>query len=127
VEIGVPAGIVALLEKEGKPIPPPAIGAALIDTGAAGCVIDSAAAESLGLMPVDMVEILGVSAPERRPTYAVRFSFPELGGVIYEPETAISSGHLLQKQGLIALIGRDLLQHTVLVYNGKLGTITLAW
>lgn len=29
--------------------------------------------------------------------------------------------------GLIALIGRDLLEHTVFVYNGTEGTFTLAF
>lgn len=126
VEIGVPAGAANILKTLGVEIPVPAVGPALIDTGAGVCVIDESAARQLHLQPVGTVPVVGVSALEQRPTYAVRFAFPELG-LWFEPELATSSDHLLQKQGIVALIGRDLLQHTVLIYNGRLGAITIAW
>jgi hypothetical protein len=37
----------------------------------------------------------------------------------------MSIGAPLAAQGLIALIGRDLLQHCTLIYNGHLGQISL--
>jgi hypothetical protein len=127
VEIGIPPQVANALTKQGAPLPQSVVGTALLDTGAAGCVIDEDAAQKLALQPVGAVRVAGVGAPEIRPSYAVRLYFPELMNNWFEPEVVTSSDHLLGKQGILALIGRDFLRHTVLVYNGKLGTITLAW
>lgn len=63
VEIGVPARIAQLLKDKGMEVPAPTSGPALVDTGAAGCVIDSAAASQLNLQQVGSVQVMGVSAP----------------------------------------------------------------
>lgn len=48
----------------------------------------------------------------------------ELSGLPINIEAPRALGAALKAQGLLLLIGRDVLQHTTLVYNGLAGEIT---
>ena len=102
----------------------PVQGIALIDTGAGSTCVDIDCAEKAG-MPVRGVGHMSSASHE-----AVRT--PLFAGVVQLPginlEGAVLMGaRLLQSQGLIALIGRDMLAHCLFVYDGKEGSYKLAW
>jgi len=114
------------LREEGKPIPKPISVRALIDTGASGSVVKSEIAEKLGLTPIGVVQIkTPLSKSEKGDEcyqYSMRMGMPEhqltYNGVF------VASG--LAGQNIGALIGRDMLQHGILIYLGKENQFTLS-
>lgn len=127
VVISVPAGIAAALTAAGQPIPSPRAGDALIDTGASITSVEVLDLQALNLQPVNQVPIFtpGQSAPTTHLIYPCQMEFP---GTPIPPlqMNAVIGGHL-RAQGIIALIGRDILRSCQLVYNGVDGFWTLAF
>ncbi|MDE3068108.1 MAG: hypothetical protein KGJ60_11230 [Verrucomicrobiota bacterium] len=122
VTISLADPIAAELVKQGKPVPPPVQGLALIDTGAGSC-IDEAAAQKLQLPVVNVVNMASAShASANANVYPAKLQITGLPMTFNAP---MCIGAPLAVQGLIALIGRDLLQHCTLIYNGNLGQISL--
>jgi predicted aspartyl protease len=113
------------LVKLGKPVPPPVDGHALIDTGAGSTCIDEEAAKSLNLSVIDVVSMASAShAATKANVYPAKLEILGLPQpIVINASRAI--GAPLKVQGLIALIGRDVLQHCTLIYNGGIGSITL--
>jgi predicted aspartyl protease len=102
----------------------PIKGYALIDTGASDTCIDDSVARRLGLPVVDVVNVSSAShASTLQSVYPIKIAI-EGFSVSIEAPTAI--GAALSSQGLIALIGRDLLQYCTLFYNGVSGELTLS-
>jgi len=112
-----------VLAEKGKTIPSKQ-GLALIDTGASQCAIDEQIARELGLPVVDVGK-MGSASHEEHPCnlYPVQFSIgPAL--VFQAPRTM---GAVLAAKGYIAIIGRDVLRHCVLICNGPVGQVTLSF
>lgn len=124
VEVHVPKALEQLLIQQGSPVPAPARGKALIDTGASISAVDNSIITSLGVQPVGVIPVHTPSGSTQQSQYPVRFSFPGSGLPDLSVQQAI--GSILQAQGIIALIGRDALASVILVYNGPGGNITLA-
>ena len=125
VQIDVPDDLAAVLVRDGKPVPPPQAGTALIDTGASFTAVEEVSLKALGLVPVGTNPIWTPSGPKDHPIYACKISFP---GTPIQPLTFNAVvGCQLQGFGHQALIGRDILQYFLLVYNGVEGTWTLAF
>lgn len=124
VEIGIPSKLAEVLEKAGKPIPPPHPGLALLDTGASISGVDRAILQALGVPPVSTTKVVTPSGEEEQFIYPCRITFP---GTPIPPLdlNAVTGGNPLP--GFAALIGRDLLQHFLLIYNGVDGFWTLAF
>ena len=97
-------------------------GSALIDTGASHTCLDQQVANDLGLT------IFGTGRMTSAPHSDVEV--PLFVGKLVLPNITINvegaMGARLEEQGLIALIGRDLLQNAVLIYNGVDGSVTLS-
>jgi predicted aspartyl protease len=111
----------ALLSK-GKPSPVPKSGVGLIDTGASNTCIDEQAAQDLGLPVIDVAYIQSAShIKERCNVYPVQIMLPLV--TFNSPRTI---GVKLAAQGLLVLIGRDILQRCTLFYNGGIGEFTLS-
>ena len=107
----------------GGELPPPESGRALIDTGASVTCIDQSAADKLNLPVIDVGKMTSAShAAVDCNVYPVKFEIQ--GFVSVNANRAM--GAELKSQGLIALIGRDLLQHCTLYYNGANGQFTLS-
>jgi len=112
------------LVKQGKPVPAPIAGWGLIDTGAGSTCIDEAAAKKLNLPIVNVVTLASAShASTKANVYPVKFQIEGLPVAVNVPAAI---GAPLAVQGLLALIGRDVLQHCTLFYNGPTGEITLS-
>ena len=102
----------------------------MIDTGATFCAIDDTVAQQLGLQPVGMQAIGGAAGIQQHPLYAAKMSFPGTQLPSLESSRLVGvnlAGHAANVAGgpLLALVGRDLLKHFVMVYNGPMGLITM--
>lgn len=110
------------LISQGKPVPTPRAGLALIDTGASNTCIDDEAAKALGLPVIDVGNMLSATH-QKVPcnVYPVLIATPIVN--LNSPRTM---GAALAAQGLLVIIGRDVLQRCNLFYNGPVGQFTLS-
>jgi len=120
----VPQALEDLLSQQGKPVPKPIAGKALMDTGASITAVDDSIITSLGVQPVGVTTVHTPSGSAQQNQYPARFNFP--GSGLPQLNVHQTIGSILRPQGIIALIGRDALSNVVLVYNGPGGFITLA-
>lgn len=124
VEITIPATLLRRLTQQGHPLPAPQSGVALIDTGASLSAVDDGVVRALGVAPVGQTQIHTAGGIVFLPLYPVRFSFPGIGLPAITFRRVVGSP--LQSQGIVALLGRDVLANFILVYNGPAGTFSLA-
>lgn len=105
----------------GKP-PQTVQGMALFDTGASHTFVDQKSATNLGLPIVGRGNMTSAShANIQSPMFAGKLIAPSLN---LNLEQALGAN--LASQGLIALIGRDVLRLGILVYNGVDGSFSFA-
>ena len=111
------------LARQGTQVPDAINGFALIDTGASGTCVDQQVATKAGLPIIDKTMMTSASHAEHEvPVFTGKLVIPEFTDINLE----YVLGANLAGQNLIALIGRDLLQSAVLVYNGTHGTVSLS-
>jgi len=126
VEVSIPEALAKSYVQDGKPIPPPLIGFALIDTGASITGVDLGKLTTLGLTPISVADIGTPSGPSNKMgVYACQIAFP--GTPIPTRQFNTVTGSQLEPMGYLALIGRDVLSDFQLVYNGVDGFWTLAF
>jgi hypothetical protein len=124
VAISPSTAIVQQLTASGHPVPPPISGPALLDTGAFSTCVDIEVAQELKLPVIDQVTIATPSHTQSlQPVYPIRFEVIGFGVNFDAPRTM---GAPLKPQGIIALIGRDVLQNCCLISNGHIGQFHLA-
>ena len=122
--IGIGQVFADQLRQQGTQLPAPVSGNALIDTGASSTCIDETIASRMGLPVIDVVSMASAShSATRQNVYPIHM---QIVGSPITVEVPHAIGAHLQAQGIIALIGRDYLQHCTLHYNGVTGEITLA-
>lgn len=135
VEVHVPTALAANLSAAGQPIPPPITGLALIDTGATFTGLDNQVAQSLRLNPINVVKLGTADGVVQANAYTARLEFPTLG-IDADPWQTVGvdlGGQTIQTdanrppQDVIALVGRDYLQHCLLIWNGPNGSWTIAY
>jgi hypothetical protein len=125
VTISVPPSLITVLQAHNRPVPPPMSGQALIDSGASLCMVDEQVARSFGLPPFGTMPINTPAGPTQCATYPASLSFP--GTPLPNVEFFDFITGPLQGQGIIALIGRNVLRDFVFIYNGPGGCISLAY
>ena len=113
----------------GQSVPSPLVIRALVDTGASCTCIDPNVLKSLGLSPTGSVSVHTPSTgsqPVNQDQYDVSLTFlhSKLSFNIASIPVVASN---LQMQGIDALIGRDILDDFLLVYDGQLGLFTLGF
>jgi len=123
VEIKIAVGnfLEEILSRSRVKIPDPVNGLAMIDTGATVTVVREDLIKKLGLNPVGMVKI-NTSYSTNVPCYEylIRVLFPN--NVIIETRAI---GAPLLGQHIQFLIGRDILQNSVFIYNGQMNSFTI--
>jgi predicted aspartyl protease len=97
-------------------------GLALIDTGASNTCIDEQSAQEMGLPVIDVGNMQSASH-ECHPCniYPVQIITP-----VVTLNSQRTLGASLASQGLLVLLGRDVLQACNLFYNGPVGQFTLS-
>ena len=124
VTVGVGQQIATQVLQGGGTLPAPVSGLALIDTGASVTCVDQDAATLLQLPAIDVVHIASAShAAAEQNVYPIQVEMVGLPITVNAPRAV---GAPLAVQGLLVLIGRDVLQHCVFVYNGPAGSISLS-
>ncbi len=112
-----------ILAQRGESAPAATNGFALIDTGAGATCVDQATADGAGLPVIGKAIMHTAShANHEVPVYSGKLSIPGFGDL----ELEYAMGANLDGQNLIALIGRDVLQDAVFVYNGTDGAVSLS-
>lgn len=110
--------------QQGSQLPKPVSGNALIDTGASTTCIDDAVAKTMGIPVIDVVTMASAShASTQQNVYSIQM---QIVGSPIRVEVPNATEASLQTQGIVAMIGRDYLQHCTLHYNGITGQITLS-
>ena len=131
VEVEVPQALAELLASEGKQLPKPQTGVALIDTGAALTCVDAAAIAALGVTPLSSTLLQTAGGWTTAYRYPVRLNFPS-EGIDREFTSVVGvdlTGYdvpLLEPAPLLVLIGRDVLEEWVFIYAGSGGFFCLA-
>ncbi len=116
--------IVGKVPAEGVPqpdVPSPVTTVALIDTGATLSCIDEKLAQQLSLPVIDRRDVGGVGGRKKHNVYLAHMIVPALGA---ESKGAFLGVDLSAYQPV--LLGRDFLAHTIFIYNGQNGRVTLA-
>lgn len=135
VLIGPSPQRIAALKAAGITIPVMQKATFLIDTGASGTCVDQSVMQNLGLSPINYISIQTPStngSPIQCPVYDVQVIFqPSIHQskpyqVPHIRAVSVIETHL-KSQGIDGLIGRDILEYCLLVYNGHTNSYTLAW
>ena len=118
VEISHPRKTAKILADKGEKIGIITVDA-LIDTGAASTIITPDVAEKLKLVQTGFMDVTSVQDTQQRPVYfaSVRFQWGRF------KEVSVAACPINNDIG--CLIGRDILKHWHLVYNGAEGSITI--
>ncbi len=124
VEIAVHPTLAQHLQKSGQPIPTPVVGPGLIDTGATFSAVDQTVIQQLGIPPIGTVQLGTAAGPIAQTQHPASFGFP--GTSLPTINFNFVTGVNLAGQNIIALIGRDVLRHFVMTYNGVLGQVILS-
>ncbi|MCX6257776.1 MAG: aspartyl protease family protein [Bacteroidia bacterium] len=117
ITITHPKSVAQKLAAEGNPVPSVRINA-LIDTGAFGTVITPKVAEALMLIQTGVQKVTSVQDEQERPAYYAYIQFHWGSG----KEVPVVSCPL---KGFDCLIGRDIMMHWNMTYNGKDGYIII--
>jgi hypothetical protein len=106
------------LLKEKKEIPRPIVGMAVIDTGSSISGINQETIEHLQLQVIDVRKVRAATEkPKYRKFYAATFHIHMDNKIEIPLERVV--GIPLEDQGIIALIGRDILKNFTFIYDGK--------
>jgi predicted aspartyl protease len=117
------------------PIPLPRMIRALVDTGASFTSVEPAVLGvlGLGLTPTGTIDIVTPSTGQgvhTADTYDVDFVIAgahQQEPPLILPNLRVAACDLFLRQGIHALIGRDILERCILVYNGSQSTFSLAF
>jgi hypothetical protein len=127
--VGVSEAREEALLRVGQVVPTPVRIRGLIDTGASCTCIDPSALQSLGLTPTGSTPMLTPSTgatAHNADQYDVSLVLLHPNLNLTFPEVAIVESEL-SIQGIQALIGRDVLQGCLFIYDGQTGIFTLAF
>lgn len=128
VSVSIPQALAEFYTRQQIPLPSPITSVALIDTGATRSCVHGPVMRTLGVNPIGVVTNLTAGGPASHNLYPAHFTFPATGINIDFTSVigADLTGHIINGQQLIALIGRDVLSLGILIYNGAMGTFSFA-
>ncbi len=124
VVIKPPFSLTEQIKASGQPIPTTRL-RAIIDTGAQSSSVSHTELQSIGLFPRNIKTLIGTAGQKECAFYDIglEIAFGKTAGeVSFELEVA---GLDLDLFGVYVLIGRDILRHCKLIYNGASGEYEL--
>lgn len=130
VEIGIPTPLKQYLGEKGLAIPAPIAGFALVDTGAFATAVDEFVFASLGVPHIDEITTTTPHGPAKSKVYPANLTFPAMNVTDMAMERVIGSQlkwKTRDDKEIIMLMGRDILQYFLLVYNGPSSDVTLCY
>jgi hypothetical protein len=126
VSLGPTGALRGALDEAGQAVPTPVAVQLLVDTGASHSCVAAGVLGPLGLHPVGAIAI---NTPSSHGVpcalYAVRLTLPYGGYLDMSVIEAPSDG--MVGQTVKGLLGRDVLQHGLLIYLGQRGQFTLSF
>jgi hypothetical protein len=96
----------------------------LVDTSASGSAVDLEVIAMLGVQPTGAISI-ATPSHDRHDVFTYDIDLIIEGNRVHIAAVPVFTTGL-KKQGIHGLIGRDVLKHMLLVYNGYSGHLTLA-
>ena len=128
----VSEGRLQALTTANEPIPQMQYISALIDTGASFTSLDPAVLTALNLTPTGTIEIVTPSTGQGTHTADTYDVDIRIGAGPDDTPLSISnlrvaSCDLFLKQGIHALIGRDILKRCILIYNGSMNQFSVSF
>lgn len=131
VHVEIPTALACQLEEIGEPIPAPAVGYALVDTGASTSAVDDVVLQQLRVLPIGVTLVSTAGGQVNQPRYPGCLSFPgtHLPRLEFTRLLGVDLTGYRTDEGrtIIALLGRDVLRNFVLIYNGQDAYFTLAF
>lgn len=118
-----------VFKKQGMTAPPPVILDFLVDSGASHTVVDARAIAPLGISPSGITYIHTPTTgetpmPMQQFDVSLFLHHPENSKMI--PNLAVTASDFSQ-QKIQGLLGRDVLEHCLLVYDGRANSFALAF
>lgn len=133
-----PQAIVDVRHQQGLPIQAPVSGILLLDTGASITCISLKAADQLGLTPTRMASGYGAGGATHNPIFFARleisiiasntttkFSWEQEVQGVPDLGKQCQVSYLGVPQELVGLLGRDILRHCRVKYDGIMGTVRI--
>lgn len=121
------------LQAHNVAVPAPYVIRALVDTGASFTSVEPQVLSRLGLTPTGTIDIVTPSTGQgfhTADTYDVDFVIAgpnQQDSPLVLRNLRVAACELSLRQGIHALIGRDILERCILVYNGTTRAFTLAF
>lgn len=124
VEVSIPDELAQYFTENNMPIPSPLTGIGLIDTGASITAVDVSIIQQLGIQPVGISNVYTPQGSTQQELFPIKLAF--IGGPPITINFSSVLGSELINQGIIALLGRDVLSNCILIYNGTAGHFSLS-
>ncbi|HEX9710391.1 MAG TPA: hypothetical protein VGB42_10565 [Candidatus Thermoplasmatota archaeon] len=124
VLVGVHGSDRARTRRASVTAPSPIRGTGTIDTGAGTTGVDERVMVALGVAPDGVTRRGTANGTKELNRYAVTVFVPDISLTI---SLRAAVGVRIAEQGVIVLIGRDVLSRMLFVYNGRQGRIDLAF
>ena len=130
VDIGIPNALKQYLSEKGLAIPPAISGFALVDTGAFATAVDDSVFTSLGVSHIDEITTDTPHGSGTSKVYPANVSFPGMNVTDMPMERVVGcklKWETRDEKEIVMLMGRDLLQYFLFVYNGISSDVTLCY
>ena len=132
IEVHTPLQIAEVLTKQGAAVPTPVSGVGLIDTGATyTCIEETILSSNLQVNPIGVVNVGTADGQRQRNVYRGRVVFPTKGWTMDLARVVgvDLSGQFVRESSpkpIVALLGRNFLERCIFIYNGAMGSWTVA-
>mgnify|MGYP001564370801 CR=1 FL=1 len=123
VEVSIPDELAQYFTENNMPIPSPLTGMGLIDTGASITAVDVSIIQQLSIQPVGISNVFTPQGSAQQELFPIKLAF--VGTQITINFSSVLGSELIN-QGIIALLGRDVLSNCILIYNGTAGHFSLS-